>query len=115
MKKYITSTAIILSILTCNSFASYQDDRDRARIVELISVDETFHNDIYQLHLKPNYKALAIAINDQGYYVYWYTYNMESQKTANNVALFNCNKASKELVIHKSCKLYNDVINKVQR
>ncbi len=115
MKKYVIIPSIIISILTCNAFASYQDERDLARITELISVDETLHNDIYQLRLKPNYKALAIAINDQGNYVYWYTYNMNSQKVANNTALANCRKASKEHEVHKSCKLYNDIINKVQR
>lgn len=112
MKKYITLAVLISSILSDNSYASYQDDRDKTRITELISSDETVHNDINQLRLKPNYKALAMTINDKGYYAYWYTFNMESQKQANTVALFNCNKASRELVLHKSCKLYNDIINK---
>jgi len=61
-----------------------------------------------------HHKAMAIAIDENnGRYVYWFTYGQPFEKTAKKYALKKCEEAAKIRRVKAPCELYavgNDIL-----
>lgn len=82
-------------------------------LTSLYQKEQKLYTELKDVKSKKPYKAVAFAIDDEGYLVCWYTYDMQNQKIADQIALENCNKASEKLKVNKECKLYNDIFSRL--
>lgn len=102
---------IFIIVLVRNIYLSYENDTDKENVMRLLTLNKKVYKDLNELRYKgKKYKAIAIAINHEGRYAYWYTSAMISQEAANKVALKKCNQVSEKVKINKSCKLYNELL-----
>lgn len=72
----------------------------------MASEKSQFEIDVEKYKGLAHHKAMAIAMDDEGRYAYWYVHGQPFLKRAETVAMKKCNKAAKELGVKANCKLY---------
>lgn len=72
----------------------------------MASEKSQFEIDVEKYKGLAHHKAMAIAMDDDGRYAYWYVHEQPFLKRAETIAMKQCNKAAKELSVKAKCKLY---------